>query len=544
MIERNRRVCGQHILGVKHDKRSVHPITHFFILLTTCSLAGIISGRSTFASEKPNIVIILADDLGWNAVGYRNPRMETPNIDRLVRQGMELEHFYVAPMCSPTRAGLLTGRYPIRFGCARAVIPPQRDHGLPVTETTLAEALHATGYEHRGVFGKWHLGHRRTKWHPLLQGFSQFVGHYNGAIDYFDLSREGQRDWHHQFTPSLEEGYSTDLIADAAVDFISTSANDQSPYLCYVPFNAPHSPFQAPAEAIKRFDELEKITALSGKNKKQALERLKTYSAMIWKMDQGIGRILEAIENTDSADNTIVWFLSDNGGVNNIWENNTPLRGSKLTVYEGGIRVPAAIRWPAKIAAGSKLHLTAGYIDLFPTLLAAAEESEANRRQQDISPNPLDGINLLPLLVEPEHRTAASLRDAREKIDQRAWYSYHGQQGEESEHLSVLQNGWKLKVNGHRLTHVNDLNDPNVQHELFYLATDPNEQTDLAGQNPDTVNTLAEMLVKHRNLQPLDAVSRYSVGSKGFTPPSSWRAEPDSPEKLLGKSPLDLGNEP
>ncbi|MGC6442113.1 MAG: sulfatase-like hydrolase/transferase [Rubripirellula sp.] len=512
------------------------------VLLATSSLTVLNHGGKTLAGEQPNIVIILADDLGWNAVGYRNPRMETPNIDRLVRQGMELEHFYVAPMCSPTRAGLLTGRYPIRFGCARAVIPPQRDHGLPVTETTLAEALAAKGYENRGIFGKWHLGHRRTKWHPLQQGFSQFIGHYNGAIDYFDLTREGERDWHHQFEPSAEEGYATDLIAEAAAEFITTSASQQTPYLCYVPFNAPHSPFQAPEEAIKRFESLSELEGLSGKNRKQALERLKIYSAMIWRMDQGIGKILAAIESTNTANNTMVWFLSDNGGVGNIWENNTPLRGSKLTVYEGGIRVPAVVRWPAKIPAGSKLHSTAGYIDVFPTLLAAAETVESPTGKQAASENFLDGINLLPLLVEPKHRSQAAFNTAREKIDQRPWYSYHGQQGEESEHLSVLQNGWKLKVNGQRLTQVSDLNEPNVQHELFYLATDPNEQRNQSQQNPETVNRLAHMLVEYRNLQPQDAVPRYGVGAEGFKPHDSWRAAPESPEKLLGSSPLDAGS--
>lgn len=512
------------------------------VLLATSSLTVLNHGGKTLAGEQPNIVIILADDLGWNAVGYRNPRMETPNIDRLVRQGMELEHFYVAPMCSPTRAGLLTGRYPIRFGCARAVIPPQRDHGLPVTETTLAEALAAKGYENRGIFGKWHLGHRRTKWHPLQQGFSQFIGHYNGAIDYFDLTREGERDWHHQFEPSAEEGYATDLIAEAAAEFITTSASQRTPYLCYVPFNAPHSPFQAPEEAIKRFESLSELEGLSGKNRKQALERLKIYSAMIWRMDQGIGKILAAIESTNTANNTMVWFLSDNGGVGNIWENNTPLRGSKLTVYEGGIRVPAVVRWPAKILGGSKLHSTAGYIDVFPTLLAAAETVESPTGKQAASENLLDGINLLPLLVEPKHRSQAAFNTACEKIDQRPWYSYHGQQGEESEHLSVLQNGWKLKVNGQRLTQVSDLNEPNVQHELFYLATDPNEQRNQSRQNPETVNRLAHMLVEYRNLQPQDAVPRYSVGAEGFKPNDSWRAAPESPEKLLGSSPLDAGS--
>lgn len=480
--------------------------------------------------RQPNIVVILADDLGWNAVGYHNPKMETPNIDRLVSEGMELDHFYVAPMCSPTRAGLMTGRYPIRFGCARAVIPPQRDHGLPKQETTLAEALEKVGYQSRGIFGKWHLGHRRTKWHPLNQGFSDFKGHYNGAIDYFDLTREGERDWHHQFKPANENGYATDLIARAASEFIQKNAPNDSPYFCYVPFNAPHSPFQAPDEAIKRYELLAESIPFRGQNKKQAMERFQIYAAMVWKMDQGIGKILDTVEQSGEAENTIIWFLSDNGGVGNIWENNSPLRGSKLTVYEGGIRVPAAVRWPNKIESGTKLESTVGYIDLLPTLLAAAGQRDI----EQISTQSLDGVNLLSVISTKDPRDE-QYRETTQTLSQRPWYSYHGQQGEENEHLAVQQNGWKLKVNGARLSQASDLDKVEVQHELFYLATDPYEERDLSVSNPSTVESLTSLLIDHRKLQPKNAVPRYNVGNQGFIPPSSWKAMPDAPEKLLGR---------
>ena len=510
-----------------HQKRGDHTLMISILALILFSWQ---TQDDLMAQNQPNIVIILADDLGWNAVGYHNERMETPNIDRIVSEGMELEHFYVAPMCSPTRAGLLTGRYPIRFGCARSVIPPQRDHGLPPEETTLAEALNTLGYKNRGVFGKWHLGHRRTKWHPLQQGFSDFEGHYNGAIDYFDLTREGQRDWHHQYATSRAAGYATDLIAEAASRFIRTRASDRSPYFCYVPFNAPHSPFQAPQDAIERFRAINKLGSITGKNKKQAIERLQVYTAMIWKMDQGIGKILDAIDQSGEAENTIVWFLSDNGGVGNIWENNTPLRGSKLTVYEGGIRVPAAVRWPKKIKSGSQLHSTVGYIDLFPTLVAAAQQ------EKSITPSsqPIDGMNLLPVIATKEHHTNSSTDQTQKQLNLRPWYSYHGQQGENNEHLAVLQNGWKLKVNGPRLGAPEDLLKSAVEHELFYIATDPNEERDLSKENPSTVAVLTELLIKYRELQPEDAVPPYSVGNRGFLPPTNWEAAPDTPEKLLG----------
>jgi arylsulfatase B len=223
------------------------------ILIFISLLVGSSSGAN--AAVKPNIVFILADDLGWADVGYHGGYIKTPNIDRLAREGVELDSFYVAPMCSPTRAGLLTGRYPIRFGLARAVIPPWRNFGLDTGEITLAVVLGKAGYAHRGAFGKWHLGHHDPKWHPLARGFTHFHGHYNGAIDYFTHEREGERDWHVNYEPSDEQGYSTDLIADGAANFIKEHSKD-GPYFCYVPFNAPHSPFQVPAKYLQQYAHL------------------------------------------------------------------------------------------------------------------------------------------------------------------------------------------------------------------------------------------------------------------------------------------------
>ena len=264
----------------------------------------------------PNIVIILADDLGWNAVGYHNPEIKTPNIDKLCKEGVELGNFYVSPMCSPTRAGLMTGRYPIRFGMARAVVPPWRNYGLDTDEVTIAEALAGAGYVNRGIFGKWHLGHQQKKWHPRSRGFTEFLGCYNGAIDYFSHLREGELDWHHNEQPCYDKGYTTTLIGKAAADFISRSAKSDKPYFCYVPFNAPHSPFQAPQEYIDRYSHIK------GKTKQ-------IYYAMITAMDDEIGRIVDAVEATGQSDNTLIWFFSDNGGVGNIRDNNKPLHGSK-----------------------------------------------------------------------------------------------------------------------------------------------------------------------------------------------------------------------
>lgn len=490
------------------------------MLIRACVTSGLMIGLligNAFAEDKPssnslpNIVVILADDLGWNSVGYHNKEFQTPHIDSLVSSGLTLNRFYVAPMCSPTRAGMMTGRYPIRFGCARAVIPPYRDFGLPTSEVTLPEMLSKLGYENRGIFGKWHLGHRRAKWHPLARGFTYFHGHYNGAIDYFELTRDGERDWHIGYDSSDESGYATDLISDAAANWIKQSAASDTPYFCYVPFNAPHSPFQAPGDALERYGNLSEASRRDEKNRE-------IYKAMIGRMDEGIGRILQAVKSSGEEDNTIVWFFSDNGGVGNLRDINKPLKGAKLTVFEGGIRVPACVRWPGKISPGKTTDVVCGYIDILPTLVAAAGGQSA-----DLTGQPIDGFDLTPVFAEPDLT-----------IKRRPWFSYHGQSGPKSEHLAVIDGGWKLVVHGPELTDVNQLEGTSHQVLLFHLEDDMIEANNLAEQNPTVVNGLARQLVEHRALQPRNAVPPYGVGQAGFIPPSDWALDQTAPDKLVG----------
>ncbi|MCO8123493.1 sulfatase-like hydrolase/transferase [Stieleria sp. TO1_6] len=469
-------------------------------LLFSSFIHSVQAAESGSRNQPPNVVVILADDLGWNSVGYHDDEFKTPHINSIAADGIELNRFYVAPMCSPTRAGLMTGRYPIRFGLARAVIPPYRDYGLPTAETTLPEMLGRLGYEHRGVFGKWHLGHRRAKWHPLARGFSHFHGHYNGAIDYFDLTREGVRDWHVDYEPLDEQGYATDLIADAAADWIKESSASDSPYFCYVPFNAPHSPFQAPDDAIKQYGDL------SGKKKRNEKNR-EIYKAMIGRMDEGIGKVLNAVNASGESKNTLVWFFSDNGGVGGLRGINHPLRGSKLTVFEGGIRVPACVRWPDKIPAGRSTDIVCGYLDLLPTLV-----SLAGGQVSDLTDKPIDGVDL-----------SAVMLGQSESIKNRPWFSYHGQPGPTSECLAVIDNGWKLVVNGPQLKDLEQLHDQTHQVHLFHLADDLNESTDLAAEYPERVKQLAQQLIEHRALQPNDAIPPYKFGSSGFVPPPLWQ---------------------
>ena len=215
------------------------------ILLAACADGGAAgdpdSTPAAAPDPLPNIVLIVPDDLGRHDVSFHGGDIATPNIDRIAAEGVLIERFYSAPVCSPTRAGLMTGRYPIRFGLMRAVIAPWRDYGLDTSEVTLPEVLARAGYEHRGIFGKWRLGHFDRKYHPLRRGFTEFVGH-NTAVDYFTKEREGERDWSHDYESADEEGYVTDLLAEHSVRFVEAHAGDETPFFLYVPFSAPHSP--------------------------------------------------------------------------------------------------------------------------------------------------------------------------------------------------------------------------------------------------------------------------------------------------------------
>jgi arylsulfatase B len=453
------------------------------------------------AAPRPNVVILLADDLGWGDVGYHDGEIRTPNIDALAREGVELDRFYVAPVCSPTRAGLMTGRYPIRFGAMRAVFPPWRKGGMDPTEKTLAEVLAMAGYRHRGVFGKWHLGHSDVKYHPLRRGFTEFVGHYNGAIDYFTHERDGGLDWQHGYEPTQEEGYSTDLIARHAADFIRRRAGE-GPFLCYVPFNAPHSPFQALEADL---DPYRNLAALAGEWEGPANRRRdnrRVLAGMVAALDRGVGTVLQAIDQAGVREDTLVLFFSDNGGVGGIG-SNVPLRDAKASVFEGGIRVPAAVRWPAGFAGGRKVAAPMANIDVLPTLMAAAGLREHGGK-------PLDGLNMLDVWA------------GRKKEIGRELYNYIGQTGADREQVSVITPEWKLVVVGQELTDEEAPPSSRRLH-LFRIAEDPREQRDLASERPEIAEWLLGKAKAFRALQPLDAVPIYSQGQEGFVAPKPWR---------------------
>jgi len=474
----------------------------FSIAFLLFALSGQLTPLSRPAGTKvlPNIVLILADDLGWADVGYHGGNIDTPHIDRLRNEGIALERFYVFPVCTPTRAGLMTGRYPIRFGLMKAVIPPWRDYALHEDEVLMPQVLARAGYKHRGIFGKWHLGNIHVRFTPTRRGFTRFLGHYNGAIDYFTHEREGELDWHDNLNPSQGKGYSTDLIAGGAARFISDHA-DEGPFFCYVPFNAPHSPFQAKSEDLARYKDLK--DPVTGK---PAQKKRRIYAAMVDSMDQGIGRILEAIDEAEIRENTLVWFISDNGGTG-VAGNNRPLRGRKGQVFEGGIRVPSTVRWPGKIPAGTKSMAPLSCIDVLPTLMRIA--SIGNHHGKTI-----DGVDVFDVIT------------GKEKQIKRDIFNYIGQNGEDTEEIALITPTWKLIVRGPNIIN-SKLDDSKRQKLLFRILDDPEEKTDLSAKNPEKVQIMYQRLLEFRSLQPKDAIQPYKEGRKGFKAPKEWKAPGD-----------------
>jgi arylsulfatase B len=350
--------------------------------------------------------------------------------------------------------------------------------------------LETAGYQRRGAVGKWHLGHYKKELLPLNRGFTSFYGHYNGAFDYFTHTREGELDWHRNYETSHDEGYSTDLIGREAAIFIDNSHVDK-PFFLYVPFNAPHDPMQAKPEDLATYA-----------NVKQQKRRI--YSAMVDSMDQAIGVVLVALEEKKVADNTFVLFFSDNGALS--WGNNKPWRSGKGSVYEGGVRTPALVRWPAGgLSGGSKVDGMMGMIDVYPTI-----KRLAGVKSKD--PNPIDGIDVLDVMRGKE---AAPVRD---------WFSYIAQ-GRPAQ-TALCDDTWKLVVtNGSVLDVVLDgggVESPVV--ELFRLDRDPSESKNVLQDHPDVAAAMLKRLQAFRRLK-IDGFPSFQEGRKGFKAPKDWMIE-------------------
>ena len=413
-------------------------------------------------AQKPNIVFCLIDDLGYADCGFNGgDEIRTPNIDKLAHSGAILESHYVQPVCSPTRAALMTGRYATRTG-VYTIVRPKAQWGLPLQERTLANALHDAGYE-TAITGKWHLGEFDPAYVPTSRGFDHQYGHYFGAIDYFTHLRDGSYDWYRDDKELREEGYSTHLIAKEACRLI-TAKDKTKPIFLYVPFNGVHSPMQVPDSYLQPYP------GMSGPRQKLA--------GMLAAVDEAIGQIVESLETAGLRENTLIVFSSDNGGPRP--GKNTPLRDFKGSIYEGGVRGCAFANWPGKIPAGQRITEPMHVIDWYPTLVKLAEGSLDQKL-------PIDGMDVWPMLTTQ----AASPHNAILSV-------------QSPTKAAVRMGDWKLisqapSVNApakaaRAKTRVKNRQQGAETIQLYNLATDIGEATNLAEKDPERVATMKVML--------------------------------------------------
>lgn len=440
-------------------------------LCALCALAlSVFSVGSAFAADpKPNVLYILADDLGYADVGFNGAKeIKTPNLDKLAAGGAILTSFYVQPVCSPTRSSLLTGRYVAHTGVYQ-VVRPNAQWGLPLNERMLPQALREAGYE-TALTGKWHLGEFQPGYLPTKRGFDHQYGLWFGAADHFTHMRDGQYDWHRDDQPAKEEGYSTELIAAEACKLIAEKKADK-PLFLYLPFQAVHAPHQVP----ERY--MEPYTALKGERKK--------YAGMVAAMDEVVGKVIEALEAKGIRDNTLIIFSSDNGGpAPGRVTDNTPLRAGKATIFEGGVRVCAFVNWPGKIEAGIKINEPLHVVDWYPTLLKLCGASTEQKL-------PVDGLDIWPVLTQK----AKSPHDALLLS------------GMKPEVHALRMGDWKLLVNASAVGVEDEDGVAKTPAEkraerqkmdgsmlLFNLADDIGEKKNLAAEKPELVKTMREKL--------------------------------------------------
>src|SRR6476660_1992324 len=361
----------------------------FVSVVLTLNLLIVVAVSSAIAApaKKPNILILLADDVGWAEFGFQGSKdIPTPNIDSIANNGVHFPQGYVAATyCSPSRAGLMTGRYPTRFGHEFNSVAQLA--GLSLKETTMASRFHSLGYATCAV-GKWHLG-GKPEYRPMSRGFDEFFGTLANTPYYHPTLFVDSRISSDVRKIDDPDFYTTDEYADRAVDWLGKQAKDQ-PWLLYVPFNAQHAPLEAPKKYLEKFKNISD-------------EKRRTFAAMMYGMDQAVGKILDKIRDMGEEDNTLIFFFSDNGGpTRQTTSNNAPLRGFKMTTWEGGTRIPFCVQWKGKLPAGKTYAHPVVQLDILPTALAAA----------GVEVNPewkLDGVNLLPYLTgektEQPHET-------------------------------------------------------------------------------------------------------------------------------------------
>lgn len=444
------------------------PVLPFFRLtLSFLKLATVVCFLSFFqnlalAADKPNILIILTDDQGYGDLGcYGAKDLRTPYLDKLVGEGMRFDFFRAnCTVCSPTRAALLTGRYPDRVGVPGVVrTHPEDSWGHLAPEATLLpKALKAAGY-HTAIIGKWHLGLESPNT-PNERGFDFFHGFLGDMMDdYWTHRRHGNNYMRRNGEVIEPTGHATDLFSDWAGDYLRERANVKQPFFLYLAYNAPHNPVQPPEEWLEKVRQRE--PGISEKRAKLV--------AFIEHLDDGIGRVLATLKETGIEENTIVIFTSDNGGLLSAGASNGATRDGKGSMYEGGLRVVAAARWPGKIPAGSRTDAAALTMDLFPTALEAAGANPVSG---------IDGVSLLPLLTG----RASSLPERELYFVRREGGTQFGGKTIEA----LVRGEWKLLQNS-----------PFGPLELYNLKSDPLETENLAETRKPLVSELNTALRKH-----------------------------------------------
>lgn len=424
-------------------------------------------GRSAVAANRPNIIVIISDDQGWNDMGYNDSDVMTPHLDALAKSGVRLDANYVYPVCSPTRVGLLSGRNPSRYRIL-GPIGGRSTKSLPVNTVTLADALKSAGY-FTAISGKWHLG-LRPEVGPRQYGFDSTYGYLHGQIDqYTHIYKNGDPTWHRQDKLITEKGHATDLITDEAIRVIETKR--RKPFFLYVAYSVPHYPVQEPKEWTSKYDGV-----IRDRDRRE-------FAASLTHMDAGIGRIVAALEKTGQRRNTIIVYTSDNGGQkswnapksqyngkfrpNKTLGDNRPLRGWKGDLYEGGIRVPALVNWPATLKP-RVVKQTISVLDWFPTLAAIAGVKTDSAWR-------LEGVDV-----------GAALRGTPQaNLKQRPLYWKTGRQS------AIRRGNWKLVATRRA---------KDERYELFDITSDPNEKNDATRNRPDLVAELIKELNRQRQL--------------------------------------------
>jgi arylsulfatase A-like enzyme len=435
------------------------------------------------AAQKPNIVHIVADDLGWKDVGFNGcTDIKTPHLDKLAAEGAKLTRFYVQPMCTPTRAALLTGRYPFRYGLQTAVIPSVSAYGLDTTEWLMPQCLKEAGYK-TAIIGKWHLGHADQRWWPRQRGFDYQYGAMIGELDYFTHEEHHVLDWYRDNKPLREKGYTTQLIGNEAVKLIEKH-DTSAPLYLYLTFNAPHTPYQAPQEYIDRYKHIQDPTR-------------RIYAGMVACLDDEIGRLVAALDKKGMRDNTLILFHSDNGGTKNpmfagvmadmskvrIPCDNGPYRDGKGSLFEGATRVCALANWPGHIKPQTVDGLIHA-VDVYPTLAGLAGASTSKCK-------PLDGVNVWDTIAEG-------------KPSPRSEFVYNL----EPFRAALRQGDWKIIWRNMLPSSV----------DLYDLSKDPSEQNNLAAAHPDKVAAMQQRLdaLAKEASKPLFLVDQFKVVMKNM----------------------------